>query len=341
MAPKFTSSVENHFFHRSGLTSQTGRIPYIIVDNFPRLGLLAALRFLEWAGENPEGVISLPTGKTPEYFIKWTRHLLRNWSEAATWKLLGEYGLDPKRKPSLERLSFVQMDDFYPISPLQHNSFNHYVREYYLRGFGLNPDLALLINSDKIPLLTGMTYRDIFPDLTIDLSLRHREARSRREELQQASIFRIDNWCMLYEEQIRSKGGIGFFLGGIGPDGHIAFNIRGSDHHSTTRLSPTNYETQAAAAGDLGGIDVSANRQVITIGLGTITYNPDVTALIFASGETKAPMVKAAIESASDAQYPATVLQGMPNTRFLLTEGAASLLNDQQDRHYHTGPWNM
>ncbi len=52
-------------------------------------------------------------------------------------------------------------------------------------------------------------------------------------------------------------GGLGFFLGGIGPDGHIGFNVRGSDHFSTTRLMATNYETQAAAAGDLGGVEVS------------------------------------------------------------------------------------
>ena len=38
----------------------------------------------------------------------------------------------------------------------------------------------------------------------------------------------------------------------------------------------TNYETQAAAAGDLGGIEVSRQRLVITIGLGTITCNPDL-----------------------------------------------------------------
>ena len=43
-------------------------IPFIAVDNFPLLGKLAALRFIEWVADNPEGVISLPTGKTPEYF---------------------------------------------------------------------------------------------------------------------------------------------------------------------------------------------------------------------------------------------------------------------------------
>jgi glucosamine-6-phosphate deaminase len=80
------------------------------------------------------------------------------------------------------------------------------------------------------------------------------------EKLQQESLFRIDNWCTGYEKKIRALGGIGFFLGGIGPDGHIAFNTRGSDHNSATRLTATNFETQAASAGDLGGIEVSRTR---------------------------------------------------------------------------------
>ncbi len=67
------SSVEQMFFEQSGQQQCSTHIPYIIVENFPKLGLLTALRFLEWTAENPEGVISLPTGKTPEYFITWTQ----------------------------------------------------------------------------------------------------------------------------------------------------------------------------------------------------------------------------------------------------------------------------
>jgi glucosamine-6-phosphate deaminase len=105
------------------------------------------------------------------------------------------------------------------------------------------------------------------------------------ERTQQQVISRIDDWCQQREEQIRDLGGLGFFLGGIGPDGHVGFNVRGSDHYSTTRLMATNYETQAAAAGDLGGIEVSRRRLVITVGLGTITFNPQCTAIIIAAGE--------------------------------------------------------
>ena len=46
-------------------------------------------------------------------------------------------------------------------------------------------------------------------------------------------------YCAAYEARIRALGGIGFFLGGIGPDGHLAFNCAGSDPRSVTRLTST------------------------------------------------------------------------------------------------------
>ena len=59
-----------------------GCINYPHTGVFPLLGKLTALRFLEWVSENPDGVISLPTGKTPEFFIKWTTFMLENWDKA-------------------------------------------------------------------------------------------------------------------------------------------------------------------------------------------------------------------------------------------------------------------
>ena len=190
------------------------------------------------------------------------------------YKRQEDNGLLIKNKPILRGLKFVQIDEFYPLNPNQHNSFYNYVCKYYIKGFELDPKNALLINSDKISLVHGKNRKLIFPDNQIDLTLRFRDAINKIEEEQQESILLIDQWCSEYENKIRAMGGIGFFLGGIGPDGHIAFNVRGSDHNSTTRLTGTNFETQAAAATDLGGIEISRNRLVITIGLGTITYNP-------------------------------------------------------------------
>ena len=338
---KGLSKVEQSFFDRSGREEYSTKIPYIVVKNFPDLGFLTSLRFIEWVSENPEGVISLPTGKTPEYFIKWTNKLLDGWDVKENRSLMEKNGISIYKKPSLRGLHFVQIDEFYPIDPKQHNSFYDYVRNYYIKGFKLDPARALLINADEILLPQGKHFTEVFPDNRIDLSLRNREALSHLEKIQQASIFRIDNWCTSYENRIRELGGIGFLLGGMGPDGHIAFNTRGSDHNSSTRLTATNFETQAASSGDLGGIEVSRNRLVITVGLGTITYNPDGVTIIFAAGEAKASVVRNALENPPDNLYPATVLQRQKNARFYLTEGAAVLLHDSNEKYYKEGEWTF
>ena len=335
------TKVEQNFFDRSGREGYGTKIPYVIVPNFPNLGLLTALRFLEWVSKNPNGVISLPTGKTPEHFIKWTQYFLSNWGEEKATKMMNDNGLYLDSKPELSGLHFVQIDEFYPINPKQKNSFYDYVINYYIKGFGLDEKNALLINCDEIPLADGKSFTEVFPDSTIDLTLRNREANNELEIIQQQSIYKIDNWCTQYEEKIREKGGIGFFLGGIGPDGHIGFNVRGSDHNSTTRLTPTNFETQAAAAGDLGGIDISKKRLVITIGLDTITSNPDGVSLIFAAGEAKAPIVQNALESGPNNLYPATVLHRQKNARFYVTDSAAVNLNDSIEKYYNDGEWNF
>jgi len=164
----------------------------------------------------------------------------------------------------------------------------------------------------------------------VDLTLRYRQANGELERRQKHMLEAVDQWCMEYEHRIRELGGIGFFLGGIGPDGHIGFNIKGSDHHSTTRLCPINYETQAAAATDLGGIEIARKRLVITIGLRTITYNPDCTAIIIAAGQAKADLVAQAIQSDDHIRLPASCLRKLPNARFYITGGAATGLLERR-----------
>ncbi len=334
------SKVEKFYLSRCGSGLFGGGNPYILTANFPELGLFTALRFIEWISQNPEGVISLPTGKTPEHFIRWTQFLLNNWESPKSQKILKKVGLGGLKKPKTRGLRFVQIDEFYPISPKQHNSFCNYVTRFYIENLNLDPERCLLINSDDIPLYHGLSYREVFPDYKIDLSLRNRKPLTEKEFIQKNSIYSVDNWCREYEESIRALGGIGFFLGGIGPDGHIAFNVKGSDHLSTTRLTETNYETQAAAATDLGGIEVSRNRLVITIGLGSITYNPDCVALIFAAGESKAAVIRDALEKPTSILYPATALRKLPNARFYLTRGAACLLSAQIEDYYRSGDWS-
>lgn len=308
----------------------TEKIKTIIVENFPELGKLTALRFIEWAQKHRGHTISLPTGKTPEHFIKWVMYLLHNWADPVVIKTLEEYDVDPAQKPDMKSFHFIQIDEFYPIHSWQHNSFFFYVNKFYIEGFGLDPAKALLINPNDIGLAENQKLEDVWPNHIVDLSLRTRPAVTAQERKQKYVLDAVDQFCTDYEEKIRALGGIGFFLGGIGPDGHIGFNVKGSDHFSTTRLAQTNYETQAAAATDLGGIEISRNRLVITIGLQTIVYSPDTTAIIIAAGEAKAQIVKQAIESEKCNKVPASILQNLPNAAFYVTRGAAKLLTERR-----------
>jgi glucosamine-6-phosphate deaminase len=333
------SRVEAKALERSGLRLRHDpeeKVGVVQVETFPELGTLVALRFLEWVQHNPGGVISLPTGKTPEYFIKEVRRFLGNWDSGGVRAELESRGIEPAVRPDMASLRFVQIDEFYPISPLQHNSFFHYVNEFYVRGFGLDPRKALFIDCHAMGSLRaaggsdGDPLESVWPGGVVDLSLRYRHPVNALETLQKVTLEEIDQWCGEYESSIRAMGGIGFFLGGIGPDGHIGFNIRGSDFHSTTRLACTNYETQAAAAQDLGGIEVSRKRLVVTIGLSTIVFNPSCVAIIMAAGEAKARVVAEAITSPLHVRRPATVLQALPGARFYVTRGASKLLQERR-----------
>ena len=90
------------------------KLPAIVVDNIPALGRLAALRFIEWAQGNPGGVISLPTGKTPEYFIKWMQWILGNWDTKGVQDSLPE--MSCLRETGSKSLYYVQIDEFYPMN---------------------------------------------------------------------------------------------------------------------------------------------------------------------------------------------------------------------------------
>ncbi|HID40033.1 MAG TPA: glucosamine-6-phosphate deaminase, partial [Calditrichaeota bacterium] len=101
---KVNSQVESIALKQSGqqrIYPPTEKISTIIVENFPALGKLTAMRFLEWAQQNEGWTVSLPTGKTPEHFIRWVTHLLQTWQDKKTQKLLEESGVDPARKPDM------------------------------------------------------------------------------------------------------------------------------------------------------------------------------------------------------------------------------------------------
>ena len=108
------SSVERAFVQMSGRRESYDceRIITIEVQNIYELGKLVALRFLEWVNVNPTGVIALPTGRTPEYFIKTLEHYKANWTTREVQEEVAGFGFDGF--PDTSRLTFVMLDEVRP-----------------------------------------------------------------------------------------------------------------------------------------------------------------------------------------------------------------------------------
>ena len=145
--------------------------------------------------------------------------------------------------------------------------------------------------------------------------------------------------CEQYEEKIAAFGGIDFQLLGIGRNGHIGFNEPGSHSSSVTRLITLDLVTRSDAARDFGGL-AHVPRKAITMGVGTIMKAKRV--VLLAWGETKALIVKRAIEGPVTEFIPASYLQGHHNVSAVLDETAASELT-RKKTPWLTDPmsWNQ
>ncbi|MDR1436751.1 MAG: glucosamine-6-phosphate deaminase, partial [Candidatus Symbiothrix sp.] len=86
--------------------------------------------------------------------------------------------------------------------------------------------------------------------------------------------------CEMYEEKIRAAGGIDLFLGGIGPDGHIAFNEPGSSLNSGTRIKTLTTDTIIANSRFFDNDVDKVPKQALTVGVGTVMYAREVLILV-------------------------------------------------------------
>lgn len=77
----------------------------------------------------------------------------------------------------------------------------------------------------------------------------------------------LDEECKRFEAEIVRVGGIELFLGGIGPDGHIAFNEPGSSLTSRTRVKTLAYETIIANARFFDGDISKVPKLALTVGV--------------------------------------------------------------------------
>ena len=113
--------------------------------------------------------------------------------------------------------------------------------------------------------------------------------------------------CKRYEDKIASYGGINLFMGGIGPDGHIAFNEPGSSLASRTRVKSLTTDTIIANSRFFDHDINKVPKTALTVGVGTVMDAEEV--LILANGHNKARALRHAIEESINHMWTISILQ--------------------------------
>lgn len=113
--------------------------------------------------------------------------------------------------------------------------------------------------------------------------------------------------CAHYEQMIKEAGGIDLFLGGIGPDGHIAFNEPGSSLTSRTRQKTLTTDTIIANSRFFENDINKVPKTALTVGVGTVMDAKEV--LILVNGHAKCRALQAAVEGSVNHLWTISALQ--------------------------------
>ena len=134
----------------------------------------------------------------------------------------------------------------------------------------------------------------------------------------------LDAECARYEAKIAECGGIDLFLGGIGPDGHIAFNEPASSLASRTRQKTLTTDTIIANSRFFGGDVNLVPKTALTVGVGTVLSAKEV--LIMVNGHNKAQALRHAVEEPISQMWTISALQLHQHGIIVCDEAATDML---------------
>ena len=130
--------------------------------------------------------------------------------------------------------------------------------------------------------------------------------------------------CAAYEAAIEAAGGIDLFMGGIGPDGHIAFNEPFSSLSSCTRIKTLTTDTIIANSRFFDNDVNKVPKTALTVGVGTVLAAKEV--LILCNGHNKARALQAAVEGPVCQEWTISALQQHQHGIIVCDEAATDLL---------------
>ncbi len=138
--------------------------------------------------------------------------------------------------------------------------------------------------------------------------------------------------CKNYEKKIASYGKIHLFLGGIGADGHMAFNEPGSSLVSRTREKNLTEDTILMNARFFEGDSHLVPKTALTVGIGTIMDAEEV--VIMATGYSKARAIHHAIEEGVSHIWTVSALQLHAKAVIVCDEEATDELKVKTVRYF-------
>lgn len=116
-----------------------------------------------------------------------------------------------------------------------------------------------------------------------------------------------DAECRRYEEKIKSYGKINLFMGGVGVDGHIAFNEPASSLASRTRIKTLTEDTLIANSRFFDNDITKVPKYALTVGVATLLDAEEV--MILVTGYNKALALQACVEGCVNHLWTVSALQ--------------------------------
>ena len=142
----------------------------------------------------------------------------------------------------------------------------------------------------------------------------------------------LDAECAAYEKAIVEAGGFDLFLGGIGEDGHIAFNEPFSPLTSRTRVVTLTKNTRIVNSPFFGGDMNLVPKQALSVGVATVTDSKEVVILAF--GPKKARAIHDAVEGPYSHMCTVSALQNHQNGIIVADEASVGELKVNSYKYF-------
>ncbi|GHT70680.1 glucosamine-6-phosphate deaminase [Bacteroidia bacterium] len=176
--------------------------------------------------------------------------------------------LNKQKKVSFQDVITFNMDEYIGLPKEHPQSYHSFMWDNFFKHIDIKPENVNILNGNA-------------PDMNVE--------------------------CYNYEAKMKSLGGVDLFLGGIGPDGHIAFNEPGSSLASRTRVKTLTTDTIIANSRFFDNNINKVPKTAVTVGVGTILDAKEV--LIMVNGHNKARALAQAIEGSVNQMWTITALQ--------------------------------